>query len=48
MTRAQVMHAAMRAVREAVGEDVFICGCGAPLGSVIGYAYKCMHEYVHI
>jgi alpha-galactosidase len=35
-TRAQVMRQALLAVREAVGERVFLLGCGCPLGSAVG------------
>ena len=35
-TRAQVMRAGMRALRDAAGEGTFLLGCGAPLGSVLG------------
>lgn len=35
-TRAQVLRSGMRALREAAGEETFLLGCGAPLGSVIG------------
>jgi len=35
-TRAQVMRMGMQAIREAVGPDVFILGCGVPLGSAVG------------
>ncbi len=35
-TRAQVLRAGMQALREAAGEDTFLLGCGAPLGSVLG------------
>lgn len=35
-TRAQVLRSGMQALREAAGEDTFLVGCGAPLGSVIG------------
>lgn len=36
MTRAQVMRRGMEALRQAVGPRVFLLGCGAPLGSVLG------------
>lgn len=36
MTRAQVLRRGMEAIREAVGEEVTLLGCGAPLGSVLG------------
>ena len=35
-TRAQVMRAGMEALRNAVGPEVTLLGCGAPLGSVLG------------
>jgi alpha-galactosidase len=35
-TRAQVLRAGMQALREAAGENTFLLGCGAPLGSVLG------------
>jgi alpha-galactosidase len=35
-TRAQVLRHGMEAIREAVGEQTFLLGCGAPLGSVVG------------
>ncbi len=35
-TRAQVLRGGMQALRDAAGEDTFLVGCGAPLGSVIG------------
>jgi alpha-galactosidase len=35
-TRAQILRAAMQAVRERVGKNTFILACGAPLGSVLG------------
>ena len=36
-TRAQVMRMGMEALREAVGQQVTLLGCGAPLGSMIGF-----------
>ena len=36
VTRAQVLRKGMEAIREAVGKDVTILGCGAPLGSMLG------------
>jgi alpha-galactosidase len=36
LTRAQVLRKGMEAIRKAVGPDVFLLGCGAPLGSMIG------------
>jgi alpha-galactosidase len=35
-TRAQVLRKAMEAIREAAGENTFLLGCGAPLGSMPG------------
>ncbi len=35
-TRAQVLRGAMEALRNTVGTDTFLLGCGAPLGSVLG------------
>ncbi|MEA2008187.1 MAG: alpha-galactosidase [Chloroflexota bacterium] len=35
-TRAQVLRQGLEALREAVGDDVTLLGCGAPLGSAIG------------
>jgi alpha-galactosidase len=35
-TRAQVMRTGLEALREAAGENTFLVGCGAPLGSVLG------------
>lgn len=35
-TRAQVMRSAMEAIREAAGKEVFLLGCGAPIGSSLG------------
>jgi alpha-galactosidase len=36
VTRAQAYRRALRIVREAAGEEVFLVGCGAPLGPSIG------------
>ncbi len=36
LTRAQVLRRGMQALRQAAGEDTFLLGCGAPLGSVLG------------
>jgi alpha-galactosidase len=36
VTRAQVLRKGMEALRAAVGRDVTILGCGAPLGSMLG------------
>lgn len=35
-TRAQVLRHAMESIRQAVGENVTLLGCGAPLGSMLG------------
>uniref|UniRef100_A0A7S2ZFZ0 Alpha-galactosidase n=2 Tax=Rhodosorus marinus TaxID=101924 RepID=A0A7S2ZFZ0_9RHOD len=35
-SRAQVLRNALEAIREAAGPDVFIVGCGCPLGSAVG------------
>jgi len=35
-TRAQVLRKGMQALRQTVGEDTFLLGCGGPLGSMIG------------
>ena len=37
MTRAQAMHMALQTIRAAAGPDVFLIGCGCPLGAGIGY-----------
>lgn len=36
LTRAQTLRRAMEAVRQAVGPETTLLGCGAPLGSVLG------------
>ncbi len=36
LTRAQILRKAMEVIRKTAGEDTFILGCGAPLGSVLG------------
>ncbi len=36
VTRAQVLRKGMESIRDAVGKDVTILGCGAPLGSMLG------------
>lgn len=36
VTRAQAFHNGLKRIREAVGEDVDLLGCGCPLGSGIG------------
>jgi hypothetical protein len=36
-TRAQAMHLALQTIREAAGPDVFLIGCGCPIGVGIGY-----------
>lgn len=35
-TRAQILRFGLECIRESTGEDVFIVGCGCPLGSAIG------------
>jgi alpha-galactosidase len=35
-TRAQAMHRALATIRQAAGEDVWLLGCGCPVGSGIG------------
>lgn len=35
-TRAQVLRKGMQALRQTVGEETFLLGCGGPLGSMIG------------
>ena len=35
-TRAQILRNAMLSIRESIGKETFLLGCGAPLGSVIG------------
>jgi alpha-galactosidase len=35
-TRAQILRKAMMEIRKSAGDDTFILGCGAPLGSVLG------------
>jgi alpha-galactosidase len=37
MTRAEAMHLALQTIRAAAGPDVFLIGCGCPIGSGIGY-----------
>lgn len=36
-TRAQVISHAMKTIRDAAGDDVFLLGCGAPIGSMLGW-----------
>jgi alpha-galactosidase len=36
LTRAQSLYQALRLIRDEVGEEVFLVGCGCPLGSGIG------------
>jgi len=36
LTRAQVLRRGMQAIREAVGSEVTLLGCGAPFGSMLG------------
>ncbi len=35
-TRAQALRRGLEAIREAIGEDAFLLGCGAPLGPSVG------------
>lgn len=35
-TRAQALRRGVRAIREAIGDDAFLLGCGAPLGPCVG------------
>jgi alpha-galactosidase len=35
-TRAQALRRGVEAIREAIGEDAFLLGCGAPLGPCVG------------
>jgi len=35
-TRAQILRSSMQSIRDRVGNDIFLLGSGAPLGSVIG------------
>lgn len=37
MSRAETMHVAIQTLRAAAGPDVFIIGCGCPIGPAIGY-----------
>lgn len=37
MTRAEAMHLALQTIRAAAGPDVFLIGCGCPIGTGIGY-----------
>jgi alpha-galactosidase len=37
MTRAQAMHLALQTIRDAAGPDIFLIGCGCPIGTGIGY-----------
>ncbi len=37
VTRAQAIQLGFQTIRKAAGDDVFILGCGAPIGSLIGY-----------
>lgn len=38
-TRAEIFQNCMAIIKEAAGEDVFLLGCGAPMGSVIGHVH---------
>jgi alpha-galactosidase len=35
-TRAQALRRGLKAIREAIGEEAFLLGCGAPLGTCVG------------
>lgn len=37
LTRAQIMQLGMHLIRDSAGDNTFILGCGAPMGSVIGH-----------
>ena len=37
MTRAEAMHLALRTIRAAAGPNVFLIGCGCPIGAGVGY-----------
>ena len=37
MSRAEAMHLALQTIREAAGPNVFLIGCGCPMGTGIGY-----------
>lgn len=39
LTKAQIIQKGMKLISDTSGENVFILGCGAPLGSVIGYVH---------
>jgi len=39
LTRAQAMQVAMQAVTQSAGPYVYLLGCGAPMGSVIGHVH---------
>jgi hypothetical protein len=39
LTHAQIMQQALRLVTDTAGKDVFVLGCGAPLGSLIGHVH---------
>jgi hypothetical protein len=39
LTKAQILQIGMQLITESAGNDVFILGCGAPLGSVIGHVH---------
>jgi alpha-galactosidase len=36
LTRAQILRQGLEAIRQAAGEETFLLGCGAPLGSAVG------------
>ncbi len=37
MTRVEIYRRALKAIREAVGDDVYLLGCGAPIGESYGF-----------
>ena len=39
LSKAQIIQLGMKLISEVAGDNVFILGCGAPLGSVIGYVH---------
>ena len=39
LTKAQVMQLGMSLISEVAGDKVFILGCGAPLGAVVGHCH---------
>lgn len=39
LTKAQILQKGMKLIKDTAGPGVFILGCGAPLGSVIGHVH---------